>query len=760
LVSGFWFLVSGFWFLVSGCWLLVSGCWLLVSGFWLLVSGCWLLVSGFWLLVAGVRGPAAAVRIRRVALPATMSAMIARALAFLLLLAATVVADDLDELLDGVHEVGVAGVPGPLCVVGRDAFPVVAGSVGKFRAPLVAAARWGEGRVVAFGHGGYLHRGTMTQGDTRALVLNAVRWVGGERVATVRLPDLPGTPLADAQWWTQLDGFDVLCVDTHLIRSDAARAAVAAFVKGGGGLVTAGLGWGWSQLNPGKDLPTEHPGNRLLGAAGIYWADGTLRAPTVDRAALAGTHAGRALDGKLDAQAGWVLTQAARALPPDDTLLRPKLDALAAAPVSKFPVKSGRARLALTMQLLAREHDVEAHPAAAHFPGAVEAEPVARTLSIDTGVPGWHSTGLYAAPGAAVSIDVPAAAAGQDLWLRIGAHNDRLWNKPAWRRAPEICRRVPIAKTATATPSAFGGPVYVEVPRGCGLGPIDVKIRGAVPAPYYVHGVTTPEEWKRVRAYPGPWAELQGKNVILTVPSRLVRTLDHPAALMDFWDSVLDQCADLAARPRERERPERLVADIQISVGYMHAGYPIMTHLDAAERMVDLAHMKRGDWGMFHELGHNHQHRDWTFAGTVEVTCNLFTLYVFEKLCGAPAATHKSLAPEKRAQTVAQYVAGGRDFDHWKAKPFLALVMYVQLREEFGWETFRKAFAEYRALPKAERPKNDAEKRDQWLVRFSRATGKNLGPFFRAWGVPTSDAARAEVADLPAWMPEGLPAAD
>ena len=34
---------------------------------------------------------------------------------------------------------------------------------------------------------------------------------------------------------------------------------------------------------------------------------------------------------------------------------------------------------------------------------------------------------------------------------------------------------------------------------------------------------------------------------------------------------VLDACAELAALPTQRERPERYVADEQISAGYMHA---------------------------------------------------------------------------------------------------------------------------------------------------------------------------------------------
>jgi hypothetical protein len=66
-------------------------------------------------------------------------------------------------------------------------------------------------------------------------------------------------------------------------------------------------------------------------------------------------------------------------------------------------------------------------------------------------------------------------------------------------------------------------------------------------------------------------------------------------------------------------------------------------------------------------------------------------------------------------------------------------------------------FATYLALPEGKQPKDDGERRDQWLVRFSRQVRRNLGPFFQAWGIPTSEAARASIADLPAWMPDELP---
>ena len=155
---------------------------------------------------------------------------------------------------------------------------------------------------------------------------------------------------------------------------------------------------------------------------------------------------------------------------------------------------------------------------------------------------------------------------------------------------------------------------------------------------------------------------------------------------------------------------------------------------------------------MFHEMGHNHQHPDWTFRGTGEVTCNLFTLYVMETVCMA-ATGHKATQPEATRQRILRHRAAGRPFTAWKSQPFLALIMYRQLAEAFGWKAYRRVFAEYRDLKASERPKSDAEKRDQRMVRFSRTVGRDLGPFFDDWGVPVSDAAKRSVADLPRWMP-------
>lgn len=717
-------------------------------------------------------------------------------------------ADQADRalLLDGVGAIAAPGVPGDLCVFGPNAFVVVNGASGKMQAPVVAAGRMGEGRVVAFGHDGYFGEDALRTHDTGRLMANALRWSGTKDKPKVAVRRLGGlltylqeagfeAEAVDGDGWTeQLSGFDVVCLHPARLSSAEEIAGLAGFVRSGGGLIAGDTGWGWLQLHPGKRLPTDHPGTALLAGAGLVWADGMLK-PTAERgfaveaAPSVLAHAGNALDAVEAhaagqrvlaeddlAQAAWTLTHAARSLPPGDQLLLPRLrrlqeDYVAEAiptPDKPLSMENPLGRLALTLQLEDLKElpaaEVRAHPAAEHFPGAVpdDAPKVSATVAIDTSVPAWHSTGLYAAPGEAIDVRVPDAAAGKGLKVRIGAHNDRLWGNDSWRRVPEICRVFPVADASTAAANTFGGLVYIEAPKDCALGKVSVEIEGAVEAPHYVLGETDLDEWRRsIRHRPAPWAELAGERVILTVPSTAVRELDDPEGLMRFWDQVLDACADLAQIPRERERPERYVTDVQISAGYMHSGYPVMTHLDMAEVVVDkagiVANEHGGIWGLFHEMGHNHQSGDWTFGGAGEVTVNLFTLYVFDTVIGRRVDAHPALSAESRTKKLAEYFAGGPDFGDWKRDPFLALIMYVQLQEAFGWDAFKAVFAEYRGLPDDQRPKDDDEERDQWMVRFSRAVGRNLGPFFETWGVPTSPAARESITDLAEWMPEGLP---
>lgn len=705
-------------------------------------------------------------------------------------------------LLDGVNQLPVPGIPGPLAVLTTNAFPVVAAPLGRtVQGPVVAAALWGPGRVVVLGHDGYFGQETLAHPGAGQLMLNAARWSSGQespRIGVLReravveflqKHNLPVTLIAGDFTLSSLAEYDVLILNAGRLTGEPQVEALRAFVERGGGLIAASLGWGWLQLNPGKTLRDDHPGNRLLGAAGLAWLDGQfetrtgffatvpelpvlLSAPAALTALQQNEAAARVLSESELAQAAATLQGVAAIVPANNQTLRPALATFAGGgltlvPTSRQPLKLPgqaieRLKLALAVNQLniAPPAATAPHPAADDFPGVVPATAprVTRTVPVDTRITQWHSTGLYAAPGEVLTVTLPAAATGRGLRLRIGCHTDNLSGSDSWSRVPEITRAFELRAVETQAANAFGGLVYVEVPRAQNLGEIALIIGSAVPAPHFKLGETDLVEWREaIRHHPAPWAELEGRYLTISLPSENVRQLDDPDEVCRFWDRVQEANARLAALPQPRR--DRFVLDRQISAGYMHSGYPIMAHLDQRDRVADWESLRQGNWGFFHELGHNHQSRDWTFAGTVEVTCNWFSMHAFEKVCELPRTGHDALQPASRERRMRQFFNQASTFEDWQRDPFLALLVYLQLIEEFGWESYYRVLAGYQALPAAERPQTDPDRRDQFVVRFSMAVGRNLGPLFAAWKIPVSAAARERIAHLPEWMPPDFPPA-
>ncbi|MDR0871609.1 MAG: M60 family metallopeptidase [Planctomycetaceae bacterium] len=726
-------------------------------------------------------------------------------------------AADVLFLTDGVDGIGQSGVPGPLCVFGRNAAAVIAGKEGNTSGPLVAAAKYKDGRVVAFGHDGYLSKTALSQFGGQTLLKNILRWLAQNK-NDVRIAVI-GNP-AFAEYIKEL-GYSVQPVNrltdikdnAQIIVLDGSRiteqqvSELEKFITNGGGVLTASLGWGWLQVSGKTDLQTEHGGNLLLAPLGIVWADGSFTAPaqkdgknffpvskpetlqylnvsTAVQVLQDSEKKNSPLPKNDAAQITATLVRGIQSIPETQSEifvpLRPltqrtvvpspenkikwetmPLDALAVSLQTEQYLKkqdgTGKHKIPAANPLLA---------AAESFPGAVpkDAKTLNKTFQIDTSVPDWRSLGLYAPPGQTITVKIPKELITprnrRYLGVRIGCHSDTIWHLNEWDRYPEITLTVPLQTEETKIVNPFGGLVYITVPRNYDKRTIFVEVSGAVESPYFVLGKTSVEEWKEnIRDTPAPWGELASDKLVLSVPSRYLRTLDDPDKVMEFWNEVLDWDADLCGQPKERVRPERITCDRQISAGYMHSGYPVMTWMDVEPYFLSLKDNPNKGWGFFHEFGHNHQASDWTFDGTGEVTVNLFALYVFEKIFNLkPAqAQEKALgsghSPTARKAKREKYFADGSPFEKWKSDPFLALIMYTDLQEKFGWEPFKNVFREYRQLKPEERPKTDDDKRGQWLMRMSQEVKHNLSGYFDRWGVPVPQWAKDAVKDLPEWNP-------
>jgi hypothetical protein len=363
---------------------------------------------------------------------------------------------------------------------------------------------------------------------------------------------------------------------------------------------------------------------------------------------------------------------------------------------------------------------------------------------------GRMSTGLYAAAGEVVNVTFPARIVGQNVYVLIGGHTDSLWGKSTLDRHPRIHRWWLVDNTPMQVGNAFGGSIYIAIAAGATLGQFNVSIEHAVPAPQYVHGVTNIQDWQMyIRANPAPWTELISDHFILTVPSSEIRNLDNPDDVMDFWSEVLQVEHNLSGYT-PWPRVERAVFDIQISAGWMHSGYPFMAHTASVAGVVNATQMRSsGDWGMFHELGHNHQWMPSTLPGTTETTCNLYSVKVMTDVVGVNLSQgHSALNTNSRLSRTQTYFQGGSQISQWSV--WIALETYLQIQEEFGWEPITQALTAYYNMSNS--PSSSDAEFNEWTLQISYSTGYNLAPYHQAWGFPLTQATHAALAHLPVWL--------
>ena len=716
-----------------------------------------------------------------------------------------------DEILVGVKDiVAPGGIPGDFVVFGEKASVLLCGNLGKAKLPMLAVADYGRGRVAALGHEAFFGGAGLKNAGNRQLTQNLINWTGRKPLATLRislvgqdvaLRDLlkgKGANVSEPAPQTltvALAKTDVLFLNQASLDGAKFRKTIVSvreWVGHGGGLVISGPAWGWQSVNGGRDLAREHSGNQILLPMGIAFAGGMLdssdksgypigainstksedlsltQANTALMALEAQSAGTRILTPQELEQVTTTLGEAVGALPSDHNGFVVRVEKLCedrggnliptrATPITRTaPFARLKATLDLQRSRKLPPEQIKAHPSAASFPGSVpaDAKRETRTVSIDTHTPEWHGTGLYAAPGEVVTLTLPREAVGKGLSVRIGAHTDTLWHLAKWERFPEVSLTKPLDAETVKVASPFGGAIFVVVPENGSLGTISVTISNAVAAPRFVRGVTSKADWQTLSNAPAPWAELEGKLVVLTVPASAIRDLDDPEALMTYWDEVLEKCYAFYAAPK-RNRPERYCVDREISAGYMHSGYPIMTGDDVAKTFCDVMVLRGSSgikcWGFYHEMGHNFQQPEWTWEDFGEVTNNLFSLYGTEMLNGVTIGAHPAMTAAEIEKRVAIVKANPGAKAYYAQDPWFPLTMFSTLQKRFGWGAFTRLFTEFRDLPATQRPRTEAEKRDQFLVRFSRIIGHNLTGYLKAWGVETSAAAQQKVADLPAW---------
>ncbi|KAM9468390.1 LOW QUALITY PROTEIN: TRPM8 channel-associated factor homolog [Clarias gariepinus] len=695
--------------------------------------------------------------------------------------------EDLNFLLQEVLEFDVQGdalasvMVYEVMVYGPLAFPITLTPCGR---PFIAGAYYGQGRIIVAGHEEYLGRDLLS-----SFLINALLWLDKRRNGVIGIiPQLKDAHcvLSKSGLNCQFTGFrEDLSVFVCTSYDDSQCHQIQEFVAEGGGLMIGGHAWYWAQCNPNRNLMTDCPGNRILNKMGMCLMGNTIggslyKAQQITEDGDSGTQAYHFRD-LLQRFAGHVIQGQDLTKREEECLQKLRNDctnylrmqahdsasytstvALITDMVKEAgvpqvchtcPVESNKDKMLLyvgsEVYKVCKDPDALLPFIINYIPNLPIVSNEIIQISADTSGRYVYST-VYICRKSRTNVKLMFTHTVY-LQLQIGCQTDCLGEADLLKRAPVVHMRCALDSEMLQVWNLWGGLIYLIAPPKSQVHGVEVVVQTAVKAPYYKSGQTSVADWVNdIRNAPAPWAELEFENVIITLHSDFIRKLNRPDEVAALWDSIMKGVADLAAKPAKFPRKERFVADVQISYGFMHAGFPIMIHTTSVEELLNPETARtQGIWGAIHELGHNQQCSAWEFPPyTTECTCNLWSVYVHEEVLWVNRANaHPNMTPERRKDRAEDYAKGGRNLDTWSV--WTALETYMQLQDTFGWDAFKKVFAGYQNMQNVPNDRN--EKMNLYAETFSKAVNMNLTPFFKAWGWPIQPSTEETLKSLPTW---------
>lgn len=378
------------------------------------------------------------------------------------------------------------------------------------------------------------------------------------------------------------------------------------------------------------------------------------------------------------------------------------------------------------------------------------------------------STGAYALPGVPFTVTLPEGTSPEGITVQVGHHIDP-GDKAELVSLPRTTLRFPMKERTQTFSSPHGGIILLDVPEKTDLPNVPAQFDRVLPAPRFVLGQTTDEQWKTLRNNPAPWGELISEHLTLLMPSDVLKACDNPSEVMAWWNENNRRHEDFYGY--YPGVPFRMHAALYAREGISY--WPLEWQVKNAPNLLDMKYLtSRNDALYLHEHGHHADFGDMEFGYSSESTCNWAGYYMksqtsFDWKDSPNTHMLKLLNPEdKQHNEIKQpgwYSISTKGTHHWS---YPITSMMLGYTEDFGWEPFKKVIHRLRdksdamySWPFTQKKHDDQAKIDRYLIGLSEEAKRDVRPYFAHFQMLPSPGA-AEYLDklaLPRWDLSHLP---
>lgn len=380
-------------------------------------------------------------------------------------------------------------------------------------------------------------------------------------------------------------------------------------------------------------------------------------------------------------------------------------------------------------------------------------EAVIKEITTEARVGGNHITGLYAPAGEVITIEMSEedlkSTGGVRVEIGQYSQNNQLNNiwkaRNDFSRMPLMGNEMLADSTTSYVGSFLGGPIYITPNKQCTF---TVKISGALEYCHFIYGLTTKEEFNRLKEKSAPYFDLEvwDKCVRHSGPKAYANLdYDNLNQISNFWLNVSNI---------SRQFPMGSNSNLGITFIYdpfIAAGSAVAfvgrnwCNLPPDWMSGSLNYesfVTNGSWGPIHEFNHHFQR--YGFNPGDEVTNNAISLLSYISYTQISqnrsnlSGWNRYLDPQVSLKETLAQSANGNTIS--------SLNTYADIIHTFGVDTFIKAAKYGKGSGGA----------DTWYKALSEATGYNMNYYFSLLNQSVSDEVKQSYNSLKPFIPVTL----